>query len=421
MFQILKNAWKTPELKKKILYTLLLLLIFRIGTIIPLPGVNADYIGQIVEQFGVLGFMDIISGGSLKNFTLFATGISPYINASIIMNLLTVAIPALERLAKEGETGRKKINKITVYLTIALAFLQGLGLVIALGPQAVIDQSFLNYLQIGFCVAAGSSICVWLGEKITERGIGNGISLLIFIGIVSRLPVAINHLLQMISLGTLAWYLFIVILVIAIAIIAGVVFIDKGERRIQVQYAKRVVGRKMYGGQSTHIPMKVNSAGVLPIIFASILLQFPGVFAQFSPNSSFALWYKAVLGPGAWLHLVLMAVLIIFFTFFYTTIQFNPIEVSKNMQQYGGFIPGIRPGKPTSDYLARISMRITMCGAIFLAFISVVPTAFTGLFNLGSGAAFGATSVLILVSVSLETTRQMESQMMMRHYKGFLS
>ena len=418
MFQTLKNAWAIEELRRKILYTLLILFIVRLGCYIPIPGVDVAFVAEQIGASGILGFMSMITGGALGNFTLFALGIGPYITASIIMNLLQVAIPALERLAKEGEEGRRKIAQYTRRFTVVLAFIQAIAIILSLGPKAVTTTNWFNYLTIGLCLTAGAMIVMWLGERITEKGIGNGISLIIFTGIVARVPMQIIALVETAVIDATMIWTIPAFAAFVLVIITGVTFVDLGERRIPVQYAKRVVGRKMYGGQSTHIPMKVNATGVLPLIFAMTLLQFPGMIAGFWPESGFNIWYQAWMGPGTPVNLVLMALLIVFFTYFYTTISFNPVEISKNMQQNGGFIPGIRPGKPTSDHLAKISSRITMFGAIFLAVIAVIPSMISSF--LGIQIIFGATSVLILVSVALETNKQLDAQMLMRSYKGFL-
>lgn len=418
MFETLKNAWKITDLRKKILYTLGLLLIFRLGTFIPIPGVNRAYIADMVNKYGVLGLLDIISGSSFKNFTIFAMSITPYINASIIMQLLTVAIPKLEAIQKEGEDGRKKIAQYVRYFTVVLAFIQAIGIIWGLGPQAVTDSSWFNYFTIALSLTAGTAFIMWLGEKITENGIGNGISLIIFVGIVARMPVLAINTVQGIIAQTFNVWLVPVILALAVALVAGVVFVDLGQRRIPVQYAKRMVGRKMYGGQSTHIPMKVNSSGVLPLIFAISIVSFPQMLTQFFPTSAFSMWYAKFLGVGTFGYAIFYALLIIAFTYFYTAITFNPVEIANNMKQYGGFIPGIRSGKPTADYLSRISMRLTFFGAIFLAVLAVIPIMFSGV--TGMQTAFGATAILIVVNVALETSKQLESQMLMRHYKGFL-
>ncbi len=418
MFKVLGNAWKIADLRKKILYTLFILLIYRLGCVIPVPGTNAAYIASQVENYSLLGFLNVFSGGGLQNMSIFALGVIPYINASIIMNLLTIAIPALERMSKEGEDGRKKIGRITRYLAVGLGLVQAIGILVSMGNQAVQSTDIFNYITIILCLTAGTALIMWLGERINEKGIGNGISLLIFIGIVAKLPSEVITLCTNVFSGNTSAWILVAFVIAAIVIIAALTFVDLGERRIPVQYAKRVVGRKQYGGQSTFIPMKVNQSGVMPLIFAMTFVQIPGMIAQFVPDSGFASWVNRFLGTGSWLYAVIYFVLILFFSYFYAQIAFNPVDVSKNIQQYGGFIPGIRPGRPTSDYLARILSRITLFGAIFLALVAAVPTLFSTMS--GMNTAFGATSLLIMVSVSLETTKQLESQMMMRHYKGFL-
>lgn len=426
MLETIRNAWKNTELRKKILFTLLILLIYRIGVYIPVAGVNADFIAEQVGKYSILGLMDIMSGGALGNFTLFAMGITPYINASIIMQLLTFAIPALERIAKDDENGKEKLAKYTRYLTIALALVQSVAIIIGMGSGAIYPiagSTWLTYITIGMTLTAGMALTMWLGEQITEKGVGNGISLLIFINIVSRVPTLLGMGIEYIKLNaTYAWWILPIVIAI-VAIIAGVVFVDLGQRRIPVQYAKRVVGRKMYGGQSTHIPMKVNSSGVLPLIFASTFCSLPGMIAQFWPNSAFTLWYDKWLGAGTVIYAIIFALLIIFFSFFYSQMVFNPIDMSKNLQQQGGFIPGIRPGKATSDYLARINNRLVIFGAVFLAIIAMLPMIIGNVGGFGRNIAvtFGSTSLLIMVSVALETSKQLESQMLMRHYRGFLN
>ena len=420
MFKTIANAWKIPDIRQKILFTLLMLLIYRIGAFIPVPGTNIDFIQQQVANYDVLEFMNLFSGGALGNMTIFALGIVPYINASIIMNLLTVAIPKLERMAKEGDDGRKKIASITRYLGVILGLVQAIGILFGLGSQAVQnpDNPF-DYVTIIVCLTAGTALIMWIGERITEKGIGNGISLLIFISIISGVPGMLRSIGQAVEAGTTSFWSVVIVAGLAFIIILGITFVDLGERRIPVQYAKRVVGRKMYGGQSTHIPMKVNQSGVMPLIFAITILMLPGMIGQFWPESGFYIWYQQYGGPGTALYVIIYALLILFFSYFYSQIAFNPIDVSKNLQQNGGFIPGIRPGKPTSDYLAKILSRITLFGALFLAIVAAVPTFFT--YVTGVTSVFGATSLLIMVSVALETTKQLEAQMMMRHYKGFLN
>ena len=418
MFKTLGNAWKVADIRKKILYTLLMLLIYRIGIVIPAPGVNVAYIADQVNNYTALGFLNMLSGGGLESMSIFALGISPYLNASIIMNLLTVAIPALERMAKEEEGGQKKISAITRIVSVGLAIVQAVGILLGMGANAVQSTDLFNYITIVLCLTAGTAFIMWLGERINEKGIGNGISLIIFVGIVADLPGQVIGLLTGVFSGQTSVWVLVGYALFAAVTITAITFVDMGERRIPVQYAKRVVGRKMFGGQSTFIPMKVNQSGVMPLIFAMTFVQFPGMIAQFWPNSGFYQWYSKFLGTGSWLYAIVYALLIMFFTYFYSQIAFNPIDVSKNMQQYGGFIPGIRPGKPTSDYLASILSRLTLFGALFLAVVAAVPTLFSNL--LGATSAFGATSLLIMVSVALETAKTLEAQMMMRHYKGFL-
>jgi len=347
----------------------------------------------------------------------------PYINSSIIMNLLPMAIPALEKMVKEGPDGRRKIASITRYLTVVLGLIMAIGIVISLGDQALYEATFFNKATVVICLTAGTALIMWIGEKINEAGIGNGISLIIFISIVSRLPEMALIMFRTTFMGMeprMGYGTFFSVIAVMLIVVGGIVFVDSGERRIPVQYAKRVVGRKMYGGQSTYIPMKINQSGVLPLIFAMTLMQFPAIIIQtFLNTSEFANFYAKYLAAGSATYAVIYALLIFFFTFFYTQISFNPVEVSKNIQGNGGFILGIRPGKPTSDYLTKILSRITLFGALFLAMIAAVPTLMNSISTI-AGGVFGATSLLIMVNVSLETTKQIESQMMMRHYKGFL-
>lgn len=421
MLETFRTAWKVEDLRKKIIYTLIMLLIYRVGSVIPTPGVNVDYIAQQVNNISMLGMLDFINGQNFSNFTIFAMGISPYITSSIIMQLLTIAIPSLERLQKEGEEGRKKIAEITRVVTIALGCIMALGIILGLGSGAMAkkaDANFFDYALVFVVLAAGTAFTMWIGERITENGIGNGVSLLIFVGIIASFPGEVFTGIQsVIAKPVTAWFIPLVIVGVLL-IIVGIVFVDSGVRRVPVQYAKRMVGRKMYGGQSTHIPMKVNSSGVMPLIFAISVIQLPGMIANFWPTSGFALWYGKWFSASSWLYMVVYALLILFFTYFYTSITFNPVEMSKNLQQNGGFIPGIRPGKPTADYLARISNRITLFGALYLALIAVIPSAILVL--TGSHAPFTATGILIVVSVAMETSSQLEAQMMMRHYKGFM-
>ncbi len=416
MFTTLRNAWKVPELRKKMLYTLLMFLIYRLGAHIPVPGVNANFISDALASNQLGQFYDLFSGGALSNATLFALGITPYITGQIIMQLLTMAIPALERMQKEGPEGRKKIASITRYVGVALGLIQAISTLILLGDDAMLQTGapmILNYITVVLCLTAGTALIIWIGERITENGVGNGISLLIFISIISRIPNAIQ---EMVLNKTAIWMAGLIVVFIVL-VVTGITFIDMSERRIPVQYAKRVVGRKIYGGQSTHIPMKINQSGVLPLIFAITLLQFPTMILSFIGGDS-ATKYNNVMGTQQPLYLIIYALLIFFFTFFYSQVTFNTPDVAKNIQQNGGFIPGIRAGKPTSDYLQKILLRVTLFGAVFLALVATVPTALAAVlkYNLG----FGATSLLIMVSVALETTKQLETHLMMRHYKGFL-
>ena len=421
MFQVLKNAWKIPELRKKMLYTLLLLVIFRFGSFIPVPGLNSEVLKELVSgnSNSIFGIMNTFSGGAFENATIFAMSITPYINSSIIIQLLTVAIPALERLSKEGEEGKKKIQSIVRFVTIALALIQAAGLYVGL-QSAVENPSFVSFITIVTTFTAGTAFLMWLGEEITEKGIGNGISMLIFAGIVARIP---QMAMQIWENYKTNWIAIVIILAFALAVVAFIVIFNNAERRIPVQYAKRVVGRKMYGGQSTHIPIKVTMAGVMPIIFAMSIMAFPGtITALINPNatSGFAAWITRFFSQSNPWYSVIYFVLIIAFTYFYTAISFNPIEISNNMKRNGGFIPGIRPGKPTSDFISKVLSKITLAGAIFLGLVAIIPI-ILAIINPGlSGLAIGGTSLLIVVGFALETVKQLESQMLMRHYKGFL-
>lgn len=416
MLETLKGAWKITELRKKILYTILMLLIYRVLCFIPAPGVDHTAIENAMNTYSLLGFINSMTGSDLANYSIMAMGITPYINSSIIMQLLCVAIPKLEELNKSGEDGRKKIAQITRYVTVALGFLQAVALTSGLDAA----DGFLNVLTIGFSLATGTALAMWIGERITENGIGNGISLLIFAGIISNLAGSIvGNVAGMITLGSSYNYIGgTVVVIMSILMIVGVVFVDLGERRIPVQYAKRMVGRRMYGGQASHIPLKLNASGVLPLIFASAIMQFPATILAFFPHSSAYAWWNNNVSGGGWIYQLIFALLIFGFTFFYSTITFNPVEISKNIQQNGGMIPGIRQGRPTSDFISRIVKRVTLFGAIYLALLATIPTIFYNL--VGMSLPFAASSLMIAVSVAMETTRQLESQMTMRHYKGFL-
>lgn len=422
MWETLKNAWRVEDIRKKLLYTLFMLLIFRLVSVIPAPGVNVSAVASnsSAASLALLELVNMMTGNSFSNMTIMAMGITPYINSSIIMQLLTIAIPALERLQKEGEEGRKKIAQITRYVTVGLAVFQAIGLVAGLG---YIKSGWFNYVLVGVSMAGGTALAMWIGERITEKGLGNGISLLIFVGIISNLfNGTISGVSNAILAGTTsAWLGVIGVFVAAIVIIVLVTFVNLGERRIPVQYAKRVVGQKMYGGQSTHIPMRVDSTGVLPLIFAYSFMAFPSTIIQLcdpQSNGWFTQWWSVHMNSTAWLYLSVTALLIIFFTYFYTSISFNASDISKNIQQQGGMIPGIRSGKNTVDFLTRTSRRLTLFDALFLAVLATIPALLTA--NLNTTVPFAASSLLIAVSVALETTRQLESQLVMRHYKGFL-
>ena len=419
MLEIFRNAWKVKDLRRKILYTLLILFFYRLGSFIPVPGVIPSIFQDFIADSTVWSMFDVFNGGSLSSFTIFATGITPYITASIVMTLLGVAVPALERLQKQGAEGKKKISQITRCVGLGLAFSQSMGIMLTAGSSALINPAWYMYLFIALVHAAGTAFAMWLGEHITEKGIGNGISLLIFVNIISRFPMLIQKGITAVAEGNASGWLIPLVIIGLVAIIASVVLINLGERRIPVQYAKKVVGRKMYGGQSTYIPMRVNNSGVLPLIFAMTIVQFPNMLLNiFFAEKAWAQKFMIAMSTGTWIYALVMALFILAFAYFYSTIQFNPIEVSKNIQQYGGFVPGIRPGKPTSIYLSKVSNRITLFSALFLALLAMIPmllTARTG------GSPIQATSILIMVSVGLETAKQLESQMMMRHYKGFLN
>ncbi len=403
-----------------------MIVVFRLGSFVPVPFISSEAMRAMIDRTGqnsLLSFFDTFSGGAFGNATIFAMSITPYVNASIIMNLLTVAIPALERLSREGEEGRKKIAQFSRYLTVVLGFVQAVGLYLTLvNARAITNPGFISGLTIIITFTAGTAFLMWLGEQINEKGIGNGISLLIFAGIVSRGPDMIRTLAGSYMAGRLNWFGILAILVIAVLVIAAVVAMNNSERRIPVQYSKRVVGRKVYGGQSTHIPLKLLSAGVIPIIFAMSIIAFPGTLASFFgktvESGGFIGGLLKILSPRSAVYSILYFVLILFFTFFYTAIQFNPIEIANNMKKNGGFIPGLRPGKPTSDYISKVLSRVTIAGAIFLGLIAVFPIAMASASAIN--ISIGGTSVLIAVGVALDTVKQMESQMLMRHYKGFL-
>lgn len=435
MIDTIKAAWRLPDLRKRILFTLFMLVVFRFGSAIPVPGLTPGILENLASQdsFNMFSIMDLFSGGAFSQATILAMGISPYINSSIIMQLLAVAIPALERLQKEGEEGRKKIQSITRIVTIGLALIQSIGIYFLLNNYGLLQNgvNFMDGFIIVTTLTAGTAFTMWLGEQITDKGIGNGISLLIFIGIVARIPTIIERVVNNFEFAT-QWWIQLLIIVYALAMITFVVYFDSSERRIPVQYSKRVAGRKMYGGQSTYIPLKVAMAGVLPIIFAISILSFPTTIIQlFTGKTSAADIQSAghpflaniveVFSSRSWVYAILYFLLIIAFTYFYTSISFNPIEISNNMKKNGGFIPGIRPGRPTSDFISKVLGKINFAGALFLSVIAVLPVIIGIIYPTFSNIGLiGGSSILILVGVALETVKQIEAQLMMRHYKGFL-
>ncbi|MDR0854417.1 MAG: preprotein translocase subunit SecY [Clostridiales Family XIII bacterium] len=423
MLNTLGRAWKVPDIRKKMIFTLLMLVVFRLGANIPVPGMDRTVLDQAFNGQGLFELFNLFSGGAFQNFTIFALSITPYITASIILNLLTIAIPALERLSKEGTEGRKKIAQITRYLTVILAFLQAIGLSVGLFRDALIKDDFFSVAIIVITLSAGTAFLMWLGEQINEYGVGNGISFIIFAGIICRAPGAISGALTSYSAGTVSIISLILFSLFALVVIVGTVTVQNGQRRIPVQYAKRVVGRKMYGGQNTHIPLKVNQAGVIPIIFGLSLLQFPLTITYFLKDGNgfsnfMEKWLSPTASPGVWIYVALYVILIFFFTYFYTAITFNVVEVAENMRANGGFVPGIRPGRPTIEYLNNVMTRVTFVGAVFLAVIAALPYLLQQLTALQIG--FGGTSLLIVVGVALDTMKQIENQMVMRNYRGFL-
>ncbi|WP_295791026.1 preprotein translocase subunit SecY [uncultured Veillonella sp.] len=419
MLEGLSNIFKITELRNKVAYTLLMFIVFRAGVHIPVPGVDASVIESLFTAGGLFGLLDLFAGGALSKFSIFAMSITPYINASIIMQLLTAVIPTLEAWSKEGEDGRKKIAKVTRYGTVVLGFVQAFGMAYALrANNALIDNSMLSVIVISIILTAGTCLLMWIGEQITAYGIGNGISLIIFAGIVARFPSGFSTIYQYLEVGTINIFQAILFALIAIAMVVFVIAVTQGQRRIPIQYAKRVVGRKMYGGHSTFLPLKVNQAGVIPIIFASSVLMFPVTLAQFVQVD----WVRTLANYFTWgtpLQTVLYAVLIFIFTYFYTAISINITDMADNMKKYGGFIPGIRPGKPTADYVDRVMTRITFAGALFLALVAILPNFIGGITGI-EGVYFGGTALLIVVGVALDTMQQVESLVITRHYKGFV-
>jgi preprotein translocase subunit SecY len=437
MFRTLQNAFKIKEIRQKIIFTFLMLIVIRFGSVLPVPGVNRTFLAQwLANQTGdAFNLIDAFTGGSLASMSLFALGINPYITSSIIMQLLTIAIPKLEEMQKDGEDGRKKIQTITRYVTVALALIEAIAMTVGFGGQGLLENSAWYYMVVVVAaLTAGSAFLMWIGERITEKGVGNGISIVLLINIVSRMPSDFTSLFEMfmknksVAMAVLAA---LIILAIVLVTVVFVIILQDGERRIPVQYSKKLQGRKVVGGQSTHIPMKVNTAGVIPVIFASSLMSFPGIIvALLGKSSGTGIGSKILKGlsssnwcnpnePVYTLGLLLYIVLVVFFAYFYTSITFNPLEIADNMKKQGGFIPGIRPGRPTSDYLAKILNYIIFIGAIGLIIVCVIPIFFNGVF--GADVSFGGTSLIIVVGVVLETLKQIESQMAVRYYKGFLN
>ena len=435
MLNTIRNAWRIPDLRKKILYTLLIIVAFRFGSVVPAPFLDMDALATLMDQASqrtALGYINMLTGGAFMYASLFAMGITPYINSSIIMQLLTIAIPPLERLAKEGEAGRKKIATITRYVTVGLGLIQGVAYYIWLRSNGIVkyDTGFSSIFAAVIIVltfTAGTALIMWMGEQINEKGIGNGISIILFAGIVARLPVTLGTVWQYMQLGmtspsTSGHYLVLapLFLILFLVIIWVIVFMNEAERRIPVQYAKKVVGRKMYGGQSTFLPIKVAMSGVMPVIFASAILSIPQMIQVFAnPQSGFWKNFLDAFSQTGWLYVVLYFLLIIMFAYFYMSIQYNPLEMANNLRQNNGTVPGMRPGKPTADFIAKILSKVTLIGALFLAFVALIPIVFTNVTGM-VGLSIGGTSIIIIVGVALETVKQLESQMMMRHYKGFL-
>ncbi len=419
-----QNIFKIPELRSRVLFTLAMLAVYRIGAHIPTPGINNDALATFLLDRGgaLLGFLDIFSGGALSRLTIFALGIMPYISASIIIQLLTVVIPHLSKLAKEGERGRKTIIQYTRYGTIGIALVQGFGIALGLEGmnqgQFVMEPGWPFRFMTVITLTAGTAFLMWLGEQITERGVGNGISLIIFAGIVARLPSAVAQTFEMYRVGELSLLFLVLLGVVMMGVVAAIVFLESGRRKVPVQYAKRVVGRRVYGGQSTHIPLKINTAGVIPPIFASSIIAFPATMTSFIQVP----WVQAMgaqLAPGSFIYTSLYVGLIVFFCFFYTAVVLNPVDMADNMKKHGGFIPGIRPGQRTADYIYTVLTRITFAGALYLAVVCVIPELL--IYQLNVPFYFGGTSLLIVVGVGLDTAQQIESHMLMRNYEGFLS
>ena len=421
MIGAIENIAKIPELKRRVIFSLLMLFVYRVGVHVPTPGINGQALKDFFSQYQqtLFGVIDMFTGGAMEQFSVFALGIMPYISASIILQLLTVVVPHLERLSKEGEAGRKKITQYTRYGTVGLSLVQGMGISIGLArsPGMIyIDPVHFVILSM-ITLTAGTAFLMWLGEQITERGIGNGISLIIFAGIVARFPSGIGSTIQMVKMGELGFLILLLLIAIMVLVVGIIVFVERGQRRIPVQYAKRVVGRRVYGGATTHLPLKVNQAGVIPPIFASSLIIFPATIGQFL-NVPAIQRITDWLRPGTGVYELIFVGLIIFFCYFYTAVTFNPVDVAENMKKQGGYIPGIRPGKKTSDYIDRVLTRLTFGGAIYVSAICVLPSLLTVQFN--APFYFGGTGLLIVVGVALDTLTQIESHMIQRHYEGFI-
>ncbi len=418
--ETLRNSLRMPGLRNRLLFTAMMLVVLRVGAHIPVPGLNPDVVKGLFDRGGFLGLVDLFSGGAFKSFAIFAMSVSPYINSSIIMQLLTIVIPKLEEMQKEGEEGRKKIQQYTRYGTVVLGLVQAFGLGLTLKNQnAYLNNNWTTLFVIMVSLTAGTAFLMWMGEMITEKGIGNGMSLIIFANIVARVPNTIIRLIEMVRAGALNIFQLGLVAVLAIIVVALVILITEGVRKIPVEYAKRVVGKRVYGGQRTHLPLKINQAGVIPVIFAQSLLMFPVTIAQFVPTSAFARWVNAHFSSGSVWYWLAFSLMIVFFTYFYTAVTFNPTDIADNMKKNGGFIPGFRPGKPTADYLSRISERITLVGSLFLAGLSVMPIIAIKVTGVQE-AYLGGTALLIVVGVALETMKQIEAQMVMRHYQGFM-
>ncbi len=418
MIDSFRDAFRLPDLKRRILFTMAVLFIYRLGSHIPTPGIDTVAMAKLFEQGGVLGFLDLFAGGALSRFSVFALGVAPYINSSIVMQLLVVVFPALEKMQKEGDEGRKKIVQYTRLGTILFAVVQALGLTFWLRNLGIFSGGLLGGLVVVVTITAGSVAVMWLGEEITDHGIGNGISLLIFAGIVARVPEAFIRTFTMLRMGEMNAVTLLLAVALMVVVVAGAILLQEGQRRLPVQYAKRVVGNRVYGGQSTFIPLRVNQSGVIPIIFASSILMFPTMILRFF-KGDWATRLINLLGPDSILYMLLYVALIVFFAYFYTAVVFNPVDVANNMKKNGGFILGIRPGRPTSDYIERVMTRITLGGSLFLAVIALIPTLMTRIMGITS-FYFGGTAVLIVVGVALDTVHQIEAQLLMRHYDGIL-